>query len=128
MEMKQQYKEICERYRRSLTYLCNLTSSYWVADEAGGVLCIDDDGYFLSFDDVRYIVDNDIKLEEVDAWCDYNTRLRMISSDIPTINLESWHKGCPRRSEEEIKELERLYNNSVAAREILEKEIKMFKS
>lgn len=127
MTLKQQFEALCNEYVNALKKILDCDNHYWIADDIGGVLCLNEDCYFLSLNDVRYIVDNEIKLEEVDAWYEYNTRLGMISSDIPTINLESWHKGCPRRSEEKIKELEELHKKTLDARKILENEIKMFK-
>lgn len=127
MTLKQQFEALCNEYVNALKKILDCDNHYWIADDIGGVLCLNKDCYFLCLNDVRYIVDNEIKLEEVDAWYEYNTILGMISSDISTINLESWHKGCPRRSEEEIKELEELHKKTLDARKILENEIKMFK-
>lgn len=108
--LKQRYEEIAEEYRKALIkqfypdgeMLCD--DSYWVGDEIGGVLEIGD--YYISYDDVRYIIDNNIDFTTWDDWYDYTTRIGCIRSDIPVPNLKNWCAGCPRFDEEQIKEME----------------------
>ncbi len=92
-------KEFCRMYDFDYEPDC------WVADDPGGIAAIGD--YFFDFADIRYCVDRDVPEKYLLEWYDYRLRLHGISEDIPSPNLPSWCRGCPRHSEEEISGLER---------------------
>lgn len=79
----------------------NPDTLYWVGDETGGVVEIAD--MFLSYDDIRYVVDNNVSYEELVDWYDYCTE--PVSNLYPKPNLKSWHHGCPRLSKKQVQEL-----------------------
>lgn len=67
----------------------------WIADAVGGTLDVQCGRITLSYDDLRYIVDNHLTLAEVDEWHDYNTAVYFVKEYLNNINLQSWHKGAP---------------------------------
>lgn len=113
MDLKQEFEQLMEEYKKIFLELYfqenenDLVDSYWIADEIGGVLCVQDD-MFYSTDIIRYCVDNNVSWEDLDTWYQYCLRLGMIDPQIPVPNLKAWIGGCPRYQEDELKELERL--------------------
>lgn len=110
--LNQKFNALCEEYRMEFmkTYFSDddgsIAMSDWVGDEIGGVLCVSDDLFFC-FGDMRYCVDNNVWNEDLMEWHDYTLRLGLIDEAIPTPNLTSWLKGCPRYSEEQLQEIEK---------------------
>ena len=102
--LRKEYEKVCRDYAKAF---CNMygydyDEKEWV--EIGGVYEIGD--MFVNFDDIRYIVDNEVPSKMFYEWYDYTTRLGFIDISIPTPNLKSWCMGCPRKSDEEIRALE----------------------
>lgn len=125
--LKHRYLSLCEEYRKKFVehYFTEEedvvpTESFWVGGDAGGILCVNDD-VFLGFDQIRYCIDNDVEYEDLMEWYDYTLRLGLIDESIPTPNLTSWLKGCPRYSEEQLKKIEKEKRKIIA----LEEEIKV---
>ena len=108
--LKQRYEELAEEYRKALIkqFYPNeevpYDDSYWVADEIGGVLELNED--FFGFDTIRYIVDNNIQYETWYNWFQYCQSVGDFG--ISTPNLKAWCKGCPRLSKEQIDRLVKL--------------------
>lgn len=104
--LKQIFEGVAEAYckRFNTAFFLGEETHRWVGDEIGGVLEIGD--YCLNYDDVRYIIDNNIDFTTWGDWYDYTTRIGCIRSDIPVPNLKNWCAGCPRFDEEQIKEME----------------------
>lgn len=127
--LQKRYRDVVHRYVEVfiLMYFADNLSDFnnygWVGDEIGGVLCVNDDMFF-NFNDIKYCVDYDVADQDLFAWYDYCSRLGMIDRDIPTPNLRNWCWGCPRKTEEEIQELERLHANVEEAKELLRQAIK----
>lgn len=67
---------------------------YWVGDRIGVDLFCFNDQYAVNLDQMIYIVEEGVTYEEFVEWEDYCTKCR--EYNLPTMNLESWHKGCPR--------------------------------
>ena len=76
----------------------------WVGDKIGGVLSISD--FFLDYDDVRYIIDNNIDFTTWVDWYEYCERIGCIRDDIPVPSVEQWCSGFCRIDEEKIQEME----------------------
>ena len=112
----------CNDYAKALCkkYDFDYDESYWIADEIGGLFEVNDGEYILKLLEIIYIVDNNIDFKTFDAWYTYTLRLSMIDTNIPLPNLKSWCKGCPRKTKEELAELERLHNNVINAKELLQ--------
>lgn len=94
---QKQFENTAELYRIELCKMFNVrySDTDWIANNVGGVLDVQCGRLTLSFDDVRYIVDNHMTLAEVDEWQDYNNAVNYIKGYLNNINLQSWHKGCP---------------------------------
>lgn len=96
IDLKRQFNNTAELYRIELCKLWDVrySDTYWIADEVGGGL--DVECYFvLTMDEIRYIVDNRISYETVNAWTDYNVAVSAIKDKLHEINLQSWCNGCP---------------------------------
>ena len=78
-------------------------NGWWVGDEVGG-LYINGDLYYVTFEEMRYIVDNDIAEETYLEWYDYCDKCNAFELKPPT--LKAYCQGCPRVSEDEWKHLE----------------------
>lgn len=76
---------------------------YWVGDEKGGITEICD--LFLSYDNIRYCVDNNIAYDELSEWYDYTVMIHSVTENAKTPSLDAWHRGCPRMSQKQIRDL-----------------------
>lgn len=107
--------EIKEKLKNSLVaavngYVCemlnrfgwNSEKGWWVGNDCTGIYCYDDE-CFISLQDIIFIVDNNVTKEDFIKWNEYVAMLNEF--DITTPNLQSWVKGCPRLSQEEINHL-----------------------
>ncbi|MEG0468243.1 MAG: hypothetical protein RR551_08210, partial [Mucinivorans sp.] len=56
-------------------------------------------------------------------WYDYNIRIGVLGIN-EHINFENWLRGCPRRSDEELTELEAAQKYIEELKELFEKQIK----
>ena len=132
MSLRQQFEALMDEYRSIFIhrYFNNNDedpiSSYWVANDIGGVLCVQDDMFFSGVD-VRYCIDDDVAWIDLNDWYEYCLRLGMIDSDIPTPSLEAWCHGCPRYSKETLDNLDILASNVREAQEELALAIKNLK-
>ena len=84
-------------------WYCDSYYGYWIGDEVGGVYAYGD-SIFINMDDIVYCVENDIQEKEYVEYQDYNVRANELGFDL--INLQSWHKGAPRVSDETFKKFE----------------------
>ena len=108
--MIKDYKDSCNRIACAFSskYFDD-TEFYWVANEVGGLCEFGD--YYFNVQDMVFCLENNLQEDEPLEWQDYCVRCSLISHDIPTPNLKSWHLGCPRKSEEELFELEKQVRN-----------------
>lgn len=90
-------KVLCERWE--------IGDGYWVSGDKSAVFCFFDTDC-LSLSDLVYAVDNNISYEEYAAWRVYNENASEFG--MYSINLPSWHKGCPRTSDETFERLRKL--------------------
>ena len=67
---------------------------YWVGDRIGVDLFCFNDQYAITLDNMIFIVEEGITFEEFIEWEDYCTKCHEYNMHV--MNLESWHKGCPR--------------------------------
>ena len=118
----------CNDYVKALCkmYDFDYDEAYWIADEVGGILDINEGEYVFGLLEIIYIVDNNIAYEMFDAWYTYTLRLSMIDENIPLPNLSSWCKGCPIKSEEEICKIEALKAKLQEAETLLEESLNKF--
>lgn len=114
--LKDSYADACEKYLQAFcaNYEFQYERDAWVANEVGTIANVGD--YFFGFDVIKYCVDNDLKnYNELLEWYDYTLNCGQLGLSTP--NFESWHKGCPRVSDNKFEQL-------LAMKYDLEKEIK----
>ena len=92
------FENTAELYRIELCkqWEIRYSDTDWIADEVGGVLDVQGGYLCLGYDDVRYIVDNRISMQETQKWQEYNCDVDYIKLHLNHINLKSWVAGCPR--------------------------------
>lgn len=76
----------------------------WISRDGKGVYEIND--YYISYEDMRTCIDNDLSFKEFDTWYQYCMRLICIDTAIKTPTLKEWVEGCDLLKEDEIKEIE----------------------
>ena len=101
--LNKRYTEVCEEYLKAFcqTYELQYEEDAWVAGDVGTIASIGD--YYIDFQDVMYMLDNGIAFEEWLRWYDYCLDAHDLGLDTP--NFTSWHKGCPRLTEEQIQDI-----------------------
>lgn len=108
--LKQRYEELAEEYRKALIKQfypdeeVPYGDSYWVGDEIGGILELNED--FFDFDTIRYIVDNDVQYDTWEDWYQYCKEVGDFGISTPT--LEEWCKGCKILPQENIERLAKM--------------------
>lgn len=117
--LKQSWADVCDRYLRAFCKKHELSyeDAYWVADDAGTVVCIGD--YFISMDEIRYDIDNSIRAGVWEEYEDYDSRIRDIElrydllfnperdkGRLRHLNYESFCMGAPGYTEEELEKFE----------------------
>ena len=101
--LKRNYEKACNDY---LQYFCKVYEFYydpyyWVGGQVGTIVCVDD--YYFSLDDIIFCVENEVIKKELLEWYDYCVEAGGLG--FPMINLSSWVKGAPRKSEEELEKV-----------------------
>lgn len=87
--------EFCKRY--DLPYDCEC----WSTGDIGTIALVAD--YYIDFQDIIYMLKNNIPFDEWLACYDYNLDAHFLG--IHAISFVSWHRGCPRLSKDEIDDL-----------------------
>ena len=104
-KLKTDYEKACNNYVAALFDMWNYEPNldcFWIGDDVGGVYTMRD--IYIDMGEIRYIVDNEIRMETVFDWQDYNVRCTNIGLDGMT--LKAWCNNAPRYSEQTIKNLE----------------------
>ena len=101
--LKENYENACNEYLKAFCYQYELQfeEDAWVAGDVGTIALIGD--YYIDFQNMMYMLDNDIAFEEWLRWYDYCLDAHDLGLNTP--NFPSWHKGCPRLTEEQIQEI-----------------------
>ena len=81
---------------------------YWVGDRVGLDLFCFGDISVMSLEDIVYIVEQGITIEEFWEYEQYNVDASEFNFN--HINLRSWHEGAPRMPKESIERLRKLKN------------------
>lgn len=101
MSLKSDYINACNAYLKAF---CEMYGFYYDPDfwvKVGTIIEVGD--YYVNMDTIRTAVDKGVPREEFVKWYDYC--MDCGSLDIPSPNFDSWLRGCPRMSDEEIREL-----------------------
>lgn len=88
----------------------------YVGQELGGTFEIND--HFFHFSDAYYCLKHQVKSDVLFEWYDYNIMWHPYKH---YININSWVKGCPRRSDEEYNRILEAQRRVDEAKEELEK-------
>lgn len=101
--LNQRYTEVCEDYLKAFcdVYELQCEEDAWVAGDVGTIALIGD--YYIDLQNMMYMLDNGIAFEEWLRWYDYCLDAHDLGFNTP--NFPSWHKGCPRLTEEQIQEI-----------------------
>ena len=101
--LNQRYTEACEDYLKAFcdAYELPCEKDSWVGNDVGTIALIGD--YYIDFQNMMYMLDNGIAFEEWLRWYDYSLDAHDLGLDAP--NFPSWHKGCPRLTEEQIQDI-----------------------
>lgn len=93
--LKENYEKACNEYVKALLAIWDLSlpNGYWIGDEVGGIYDID--GWItIGMQEIIYCVENNVTSKEVEEWQDYY--IKCYDYNLPTMNLNAWHKGAPR--------------------------------
>lgn len=106
-ELKAKYDGACNSYLLALMTMWELEAcyGYWNSDQPGTIYHYGET-HNLTMEDIIYIVENDIEEDEVLAWEDYC--LDAYEFNFSRINLDAWHRGCPRVPQDAIDRLREL--------------------
>ena len=115
--IRSEFEQVAKLYSQELCKLFGLDTYYgdWVGDEVGGLYC-NGDTFMISFDEMRVVVDNQMKLADYVEYMEYCQWANEFDRVAP--NLMSWIKGCPRYSKEtmqHLRDLKREYDNAMYA-------------
>ena len=104
-QIDEMYTNACEEYLQAFCehYEQQYEKDSWVARQAGTVCCVS--GYYISMEDMRYMMLNNITWNTFLEWYDYC--MDMFYLNFHTVNLQSWCKGCPRYTKEKIEKLKK---------------------
>lgn len=114
--LREQFQKTANEYLTILLQMFEWDSyyGYW-SDGAGSLYCYAED-HVLTYDQIRFIVENDVDYSVYLSWHDYCSWCRCFDFEQP--NLPSWVKGCPRLTKEQMNHLDKLrkdFEDTVAA-------------
>lgn len=98
--LKKEFEKTANNYLKLLCDSWDLDEyyGYWVGDEVGGIYDFADGYITINYDDIRYCVENDVKLKDFIDWQEYIIFCHDYNQTMP--NFQSYYKGCPRISDE----------------------------
>lgn len=127
--LKEKFSDLANEYAKEFVMRIFMPDSvselYWCGDEVGGILAIED--FYVGFDDIRTVIDNDIDSDTFFRWYFYCERVGHISKELDIPNLISFQKGCPVLSEESLTNLEILKEKIDNAKKDFMKELENIK-
>jgi len=94
--LKENYEKACNDYVQALLSLWDLDGfyGYWIGEEAGGVYDYGDGIFTIGMQDIVYCVENGVTEKEYEELLEYCCKCA--EYNLPTMNLNAWHKGAPR--------------------------------
>ena len=120
--LKRRWKHLSNEY---LQLFCekheiSFDECYWIGDDPGTV--VDTGDYFISMDDIRYDIDNNIEESLFSEW--YWKNLQWYEYGMQTCNYSSYCKGLRLHSDEELEAVKLAHNRVIEAKKNLEEELK----
>jgi len=117
-EIKQKYEKLCMEYVLRFCEKHDLNFEGWVADRVGETAEIGD--MLLDFSDIRFDLDSERKVGEIEKWWDYSYDLAMLECP-KTINFRSWCLGAPLPyTQEQLNKISLAHDEVITARQVLE--------
>ena len=94
--LKENYEKACNDYVQALLTLWDLDGYYgcWIGDKVGGVYDYGDGMFTIGMQDIVYCVENGVTEKEYEELLEYCCKCA--EYNLPTMNLNAWHKGAPR--------------------------------
>ena len=118
LERKERYKKLCMEYILKFCEKHEVNFEGWVGDRVGEVAEIGD--MYLDFSDIRYDIDTEQDIDEIEKWWAYTFDLAMLECP-KTINYRSWCKGAPcPYSQEQLNAIRQAHNDVVTAKQVLD--------
>ena len=112
--------EFCDKHEYAYEPDC------WVANNPGTIANVGD--MFVSMDDIRYDIDNDIPEEYFEEWYWKNIEVYELVGE-KFMNYENFCKGCPDYwTEDKLESIRKAKQRVIDARDALEREINNHKS
>lgn len=99
--LKDEFNLIVDKYTATFCKKHELNFDGWVGNDTGTIGCFGD--YFISFDNIRYDIDNDIPKGVFFEYYDYDLR---IPEGGRRVNYESYIKGYRPYTEQQLDEIE----------------------
>lgn len=124
LRVRTNYDHFCKGYIRLFCDKHEFDYEEAISDSRDyDTVCIGD--LFFSLSDIRVDIDNDAPKHELMAWYEYFLESGYLGATSPS--YESWLKGCPRMSEEDLEKLRVLHQNMCDAKQLLMDEIERTK-
>lgn len=125
--LKSGWQEICDKYLKEFCekHEYAYEPDCWVANNPGTIANIGD--MFVSMDDIRYDIDNDIPEEYFEKWFWKSLDIYELAGE-KFMNYENFCKGCPDYwTEDKLESIRKAKQRVIDARDALEREINKYK-
>lgn len=111
--LKENFEKAVNGYVAAFLELFELNEydTWWVRDRIGVDMFCFNDLHAISLDEMIYCVENDVKHDEYLECEEYN--VKCLEYNLPTINLESWHKGAQRHNFDKLDALKKDLNDAI---------------
>ena len=126
--LKRSWKALCDKYLKKFCdkHDYDYVFEMWVANDPGTICMIGD--MFVSMDNIRYDIDNDIPEEYFERWYWKSLEVYELVGE-KYMNYESFCKGCPDYwTEDKLENIRKAKQRVIDARDALEREINKYKN
>ena len=111
--LKENYEKACNEYVAALLTLWDLDGYYgsWIGEDVGGVYDYGDGMFTIGMQDIVYCVENCVTEQEYEEMLEYCCKCA--EYNLPTMNLNAWHKGAPRHDFTKLDALKKDLNDAI---------------
>lgn len=111
--LKENYEKACNDYVAALLALWGLDGYYgfWIGEDVGGVYDYGDGIFTICMCDIIYCVENSVTEQEYEEMLEYY--IKCSEYNLPTMNLNAWHKGAPRYDFSKLDALKKDLNDAI---------------
>jgi len=111
--LKENYEKTCNDYVAALLNLWDLDDyyGYWICGDVGGMYDYGDGIFTIDMQDIVYCVENGVTEEEYEEMLEYCVKCH--EYNLPTMNLNAWHKGAPRHDFTKLDALKKDLNDAI---------------